>query len=331
MQRQTVSAMFDNYTAATQAVRRLKEAGFQDSEISIVGKNDSPGPQATSTTTDADEASSAGAGATVGALAGGGAGLLTGLGIIAIPGLGPVVAAGWLAATLLGATAGGVTGGLIGALTGAGVSEDEAHEYAEGVRRGGTLVTVQTARVDEATAILDDEGTVDIKERSDAWRNEGWAGRLDERGTAALGTQNTAPTRPGQDTASTSGSVPVVEENLQVGKQVQRQRVRVHPVVTETPVEKNVTLRDERAEVVRRDVDRPATESDYVRQREGLEATEKHEMPIIEKRARVVGEVSLDKNVTERQEKVRDTVRKTDVEIEDNRDQQGRRDTKKGA
>ena len=74
---------------------------------------------------------------------GGTAGLPAGLGLLAIPGLGPVVAAGWLAATAVGAAAGAATGGIVGALTEAGVSEEEAHSYAEGVRRGGTLVSAR--------------------------------------------------------------------------------------------------------------------------------------------------------------------------------------------
>ena len=73
-------------------------------------------------------------------------GLLTGLGLMAIPGVGPVVAAGWLVATLAGAAAGGVTGGAVGALTEAGISKDEADVYAEGLRRGGAVVSRSCCR-----------------------------------------------------------------------------------------------------------------------------------------------------------------------------------------
>src|SRR4029078_5806436 len=92
-----------------------------------------------------DRAESAGKGAGIGAGVGGTAGLLAGLGLLAIPGLGPVVAAGWLAATAVGAAAGAATGGVVGALTEAGVSREDAHSYAEGVRRGGTLVSARGA------------------------------------------------------------------------------------------------------------------------------------------------------------------------------------------
>jgi hypothetical protein len=106
---------------------------------------------------------------------GGGAGLLAGLGLLAIPGLGPVVAAGWLASTALGAAVGGTAGGLIGALTAAGVSKDDAHVYAEGIRRGGTLVTARVPDADRAKceAILN-RASVNIQDRGAAYRKAGW-------------------------------------------------------------------------------------------------------------------------------------------------------------
>ena len=98
---------------------------------------------------------------------------------MAIPGLGPVVAAGWLVATLTGAGIGAAAGGLGGSLTGAGVSERDAHAYAEGVRRGGSLLTVRTDEGHAATAahILEEHGAVDLDERADGWEREGWTGR----------------------------------------------------------------------------------------------------------------------------------------------------------
>src|SRR5690606_38716981 len=108
-------------------------------------------------------AEGAGVGAGIGAVLGGLGGLLVGLGALTIPGIGPVIAAGPLAAALTGlagagagAVAGGVTGGLIGALTGLGVPEENAQYYAEGIRRGGVLVTARVAdnRTSEAVDIL---------------------------------------------------------------------------------------------------------------------------------------------------------------------------------
>jgi hypothetical protein len=97
--------------------------------------------------------------------------------MIAIPGIGPLVAAGVLATTLAGAAAGGVVGGLLGALTNAGVSEEDAHVYAEGVRRGDTLVTVQVdeTRAAQAKSILDSFHPLDTRARRRAFEAEGWS------------------------------------------------------------------------------------------------------------------------------------------------------------
>ncbi|MDI7865220.1 general stress protein [Rhizobiaceae bacterium n13] len=175
----TVTGLFDNYQDAEAAVRDLEDAGIPSDDISVVSR-DSDYQDETSA---AGEGASAGAG--IGAIAGGTGGLLAGLGMLAIPGVGPVVAAGWLAATAAGAAAGaaigGAAGGIVGALTSAGVSEDEAHVYAEGIRRGGTLVTVRTEerRIPDVEAILDRNRWVNVTERRRAYADEGWE-RFDE-------------------------------------------------------------------------------------------------------------------------------------------------------
>ena len=106
---------------------------------------------------------------------GGVAGLLAGLGMMAIPGIGPVVAAGWLVSTFAGAAAGGLTGGVVGALTQAGVNKEDADTYAEGLRRGGAVVS---ARVPDADAVrlqgVMDRSAVNVSERSAAYRQAGW-------------------------------------------------------------------------------------------------------------------------------------------------------------
>jgi hypothetical protein len=176
----TISRLYDNHTQAQSAVQRLEAAGVPHSDISIVANNSDSwfnADKKVDRDRDGvdDRAEGAGAGAAVGAGLGGTAGLLAGLGLLAIPGLGPVVAAGWLAATAVGAAAGAASGGIVGALTQAGVSETDAHTYAEGVRRGGTLVTARVADAERARleAMLN-ESAVNMRDRSAAWQKSGW-------------------------------------------------------------------------------------------------------------------------------------------------------------
>ncbi|AYM60824.1 general stress protein [Agrobacterium fabrum] len=176
----TVTGLFDNYDDASAAVSELERAGVPSNDISIVGNNvDRRHGE------DSNAAEGAGTGAGIGAVVGGAGGLLTGLGLMAIPGLGPVVAAGRLAATAVGAAggavAGGAAGGVIGAMTRSGVSEEDANVYAEGIRRGGTIVTarVEENLVPEAEDILKRSNYVDLPERRAAYRDQGWT-RFDE-------------------------------------------------------------------------------------------------------------------------------------------------------
>jgi hypothetical protein len=169
----TVTGLFDTYDAAADAVRDLEAAGIPHNDISIIANN---AQNRWSAPERSGSGSGAAAGASVGAALGGGAGLLAGLGLLAIPGLGPVVAAGWLASTAVGAVAGGAAGGLVGSLTNAGVRPEHAEVYAEGVRRGGSIVT---ARVNDtlaarAESILSGRGAVDPEIRGAAYRKSGW-------------------------------------------------------------------------------------------------------------------------------------------------------------
>lgn len=179
----TVSGLFDHYDDALTAVNKLQALGIDRAQISIVANNadDWYGRRTVDTTDDSNAGEGAATGAGVGAVVGGAGGLLTGLGLMAIPGVGPVVAAGWLVATgvgaVAGAAAGGAVGGIVGAMTSEGVPEERAHVYAEGVRRGGTLVSARVPgdREIEAQAILDEEASVDVAVRERAYRDEGWS------------------------------------------------------------------------------------------------------------------------------------------------------------
>jgi hypothetical protein len=178
----TISRLYNSYGDARAAVRQLELAGVADTHISIIASNaDNWYNNGKDTFPDRDlngkddRAEATGTGAAIGAAAGGAVGLLTGLGLMAIPGVGPVVAAGWLVATLAGATAGGVAGGAVGTLTEAGVSKDEADVYAEGLRRGGAVVSARVADNDAARlqAIMDNSA-VRVAERAVAYRKSGW-------------------------------------------------------------------------------------------------------------------------------------------------------------
>jgi hypothetical protein len=175
----TISRLYDNYTDAQKAVQGLEAAGVPHSDISIVANNSDNWYSGKKVDRDGDgvddRAEGAGKGAGIGAGVGGAAGLLAGLGLLAIPGLGPVVAAGWLAATAVGAAAGAATGGIVGALTEAGVSKEDAPLYAEGVRRGGTLVSARVPDADRSRldTILS-QSAVNLQDRSAAWRKSGW-------------------------------------------------------------------------------------------------------------------------------------------------------------
>lgn len=166
----TITRGYDSYSDAKTVVSDLKAAGFKDSDISLVANKHKSDPITDGIAT----------GAGVGAAAGGTVGLLTGLGLMAIPGVGPVVAAGWLATTAVGAAAGavagGAAGGIIDAMIDSGVSRDDAHVYAESVRRGGALVSVRTTDADRATAvgILDRHSPFNVTTRRTDYEREGW-------------------------------------------------------------------------------------------------------------------------------------------------------------
>jgi uncharacterized protein (TIGR02271 family) len=181
----TISRLYKDYDTGARVVTELERSGIPHDDISIIankegGGFDRDGSKRVDRDADGtdDRAEGAAAGAGIGATLGGAAGLLAGLGMLAIPGIGPVVAAGWLASTAAMAVAGGATGGLIGALTQSGIGEDEAHAYAEGVRQGGTLVTarVDESRVAAAEAIMDRYNPTDAKNPGARSGATGWTG-----------------------------------------------------------------------------------------------------------------------------------------------------------
>lgn len=188
----TIVALYVNATKSHDVVRELIDKGYRDDEVSVISHHEAgelqdyvEDPTADDVARTTGEGEDVAAGAGIGALVGGLAGLLVGAGALVLPGVGPVIAAGTLAGALAGAGVGAVAGGLIGALVDAGIPEDEAEQYAEGVRRGGSLVLVHTSddRADRAADILYRFAPIDIDEVSERWRDEGWEG-FDEEAEA---------------------------------------------------------------------------------------------------------------------------------------------------
>ena len=303
----TVVGVFANYTEAEQVASELEEKGYSRSDISVVA-NDHKGDYS-NLGTETGEGSHAASGAGTGAAIGGAAGLALGLVALAIPGIGPVIALGPLATALTGAGIGAAAGGLIGAMTSMGVPEEDAHHYAGRVKEGDALVMVKTSdeRAQAAAALLEGYGAENVDER------DGGKDRV-SNGTAPVAT----PRKVAETSASNGTSIPVVEEELTVGKRaVSRGGIRVFSHMTETPVTEQVQLREEHVNVERRPVNRAATEADFTAFKEGtIEVQEMAEEAVVGKRARVVEEVSLGKEATSRTETIHDTVRQTKVEVE---------------
>ena len=203
--------------------------------------------------------------------------------------------------------------------------EEDRYTYAEGLRRGGYLLSVNVtdAQYEDALDILDDEGTINIDERAETWRKEGWTG-LDKSTTDSSQGTRTTPSS-GQSTSAQTGrtakgeeAIPIVEEQLRVGKRdVSGGRVRVRSYVVEQPVSEQVTLRDENVTVERRPVDRPLTGTEDAFRERTVEATERREEAVVNKEARVKEEVVVKKDAQQRTETVSDTVRQTKVEVDD--------------
>jgi len=206
---------------------------------------------------------------------------------------------------------------LISGLLHGGVPRTDAEMYAEGVRRGGTLL-VCTLADDLATRaydLLKRIGSIDITNRAETWKKSGWTGY----GTGTeMNLKSTAKTNLTTERTMGKEVVPVIEEELRVGKrEVETGGVRVETRVTETPVSEQVHLREEHVHVERRPVDRAVSASDVANLRDRtIEMHEKSEEAVVSKRSRVIEEVVIGKEIGGRTETVTDTVKHTDVKVE---------------
>ena len=188
-----------------------------------------------------------------------------------------------------------------------GDEETEHTAYQQTLTQGGYLVSVDApaSSLDSVETILNRHNPINVSS--------------DTESSYSTGTAATAASTTAASTASPAGDkISVLEEDLQVGKRsVLRGGVRVFSRVVETPVEESIGLREERVTVNRQAVNRPATEADFAAGRnQSVEVEEYGEEAVVAKQARVVEEIEVGKQVSERTETVKDTLRHTEVEVE---------------
>ena len=220
------------------------------------------------------------------------------------------------------ASSGSGTGGSVGSFF-SSLFDDEttANNYSNVANEADAILAVQVdsdERARVAAAILDRHGAIDVDERGAQYSGQNYA-----QGTSNQQnfTQTNNTTGTAQNYANTEGStsIPVIEEQLQVGKQqVERGGARIRSRIIEKPVEASVRLREEHVVVNRHPVNRAVTDADLANFKEGdIEIRERAEEVVVGKQARVVEEVEVGKQVTEREETIRDTVRRTDVDVQE--------------
>jgi uncharacterized protein (TIGR02271 family) len=275
---QTVVGLFNSASEAQQAVQQLMSAGFEQSNVDVAAQDARNAQQMTGASGSNNDPSD-----------------FRNSSGTAIEGAADATS------RATGAAEDGI-GNFFNNLFG-GSDNNDARAYTHVTRSGGSVVTVHAASGSEAERardILDSYGAIDVHAQAESlgYGMTGAQGYANEEGGAQ--------------------KVNIIEENLQVGKRVEQTGgARIRSRIIEKPVEASVRLREEHVNVQRRDVDRPATEADFAAFQEGeISVTEQAERAVVAKEARVVGEVSIDKTATEREQTIRDTVRSTDVQVE---------------
>lgn len=293
MAQQTVIGVFDSASDAQQAVDQLVSNGFSRDSIDLSAQQSSVYTDSTTTRVDRDDDNDHDSG----------------------------------------------IGGFFSSLFGS--DSDDSRKYSDAASRG-SLVTVHAQSSDEAERaadLLDEYGAVDVDERANEYGTSQYGstqsyGDTAYTGTTGTGLADTTDYNTTSDSTNTTDrnlstdpnqTLKVIEENLQVGKrEVERGGVRVRSRIIEKPVEESLRLREERVSVQRTPVNRPATSDELNAFQEGqIELVERAEIPVVSKTANVVEEISVGKEVNERVETIRDTVRSTDVEVENLPDQSG--------
>jgi uncharacterized protein (TIGR02271 family) len=334
-QRETVVGVFNDRDTAQTAIEQLKNAGFRSEDIGILMQN-KEGAQDLAAQTGTKAGKDAGKGAVAGGLLGGLGGLLVGIGALAIPGIGPVVAAGPLAAGLgavLGTTAAGAAigagvGAIAGALVGMGVPEDEARLYEDRFNQGNILVTVKAGanRYNEAERILRNAGAeqIDFRNAGAGSYTQSQPGYARNQGSYTQGQTGYAPDQSNygqgnytQGDTSDRMRVPVVEETLNVEKgQRDAGQVEIRKNVREEQVNVPVELRHEEVTVTRHAVDRPVQPGEQVLEDDQvIRVPVREETAEVKKQARVREEIEINKQQVAEQRNVSDTVRREEIDV----------------
>jgi uncharacterized protein (TIGR02271 family) len=303
-QRGTVVGLFKNQVDAERAIDRLKQAGFSESQIGVAMRDRSQ-QQELVEGTGTQAAEGAATGAVSGGVLGGVIGLLAGVGALAIPGIGPIIAGGALASTLAGAGIGAAAGGLLGALMGMGIPEEDARHFDEGFRSGGTLVTVNAqGREEEARQCLYEAGA--------------------DLGSMGRGLQSdTMSTNSGSFDRNTgdSRSVELREEELRVEKErVQAGEVRLRKEVTTEERTVEVPVTREEVVIERRPAASGREAGGTINEGEEIRIPLMEEEIRVEKTPVVREEVSLRKEQVQDTERVSETLRREEARIDQSGD-----------
>jgi uncharacterized protein (TIGR02271 family) len=303
-QRSTVVGVFRERDQAREAIEALKDAHFPPESISIL----SPDKQATETMaeeTGTHAGSAAATGAVTGGILGGLGGWLLGIGALAIPGIGPFIAAGAFATALTGAAIGAGVGAIAGALVGMGIPKEEAEYYEGEVKSGRTLVAVKAdGRYDEAQRILRQHGAYDIENRAGS---VGATGVVAGQPVAAAGGR----------TAEGEQTVQLREEHLEATKTaVETGQVTLGKEVVEEKKTLEVPVTREEAFVERRPVERPSDRPIEAGTQQTIEVPVREERVELDKQAVVYEEVGVNKQQVVQNQQVSDTVRREELRVD---------------
>lgn len=201
------------------------------------------------------------------------------------------------------------------------IPDEDRYAYAEGMRRGSVLLnaTIEENRLEEVSDVLEHAGALDLDAQEASWRQSGWTGydaKAHGAGGAAAMPVGAAAATPNNGTET----IKVVQERLTVGKRAtETGRIKIRAYVVERPVEETVSLHEETVHVNRQAVDRPASAEDLASAfgERTIEARAMSEQAVVSKEARIVEEIAIQKDATDRVQTIHDTVRETKVDVDD--------------